>query len=315
MTDQEILLEVRELAKYFPVRKGFAGHKVADIKAIDGISFAVNKREILGLAGESGCGKTTAALCILQLRKPTAGEVCYKGVDLVTLKPEKMRSLRRELQLISATAQNSLNPRMRIGDIIAEPLLVHKLAGAEESKARVADLLSLVQIDPEMADNFPHEFNLDQRLRIEIARSMSLRPNFVICDDPGLDLGPEAQTRIIHLLKWFQSWLNLTYLFIAQDLGMARQICDRVMVMYAGKIMEVAVTEELFQNPLHPYTRTWLSTVQTSQGSVAWPAPPVASNGCRFYHRCGSALPICDNQDPELIDNGRGHFVACHRNS
>lgn len=320
MLDRTILIEVQDLSLYIPVRKGFTGRKVADVKLVDRVSFTIRKGEILGLAGERGCGKSTLGKCVLQLIKPTGGQVLYNGRDLCGLKPEKMRDLRRELQMVSENPSGSLNPRMRIGDIIAEPLLVHKMASVEESRQRAADLLSIMQIDPEKADRYPHEFNMEQKACIGIARSMSLRPALLVCDDPALGLDTPDQAQVLQLLKWFRNWLNSTYLYMSRDIQSMPRICDRIMVMSGGRIIEIASSTDLQQNPLHPYTRDLFSRapskaesedIQPSLKSPSGGGVPLA--GCRFQDRCEMASPVCHEKEPELHTVGNDHLVACHR--
>jgi oligopeptide transport system ATP-binding protein len=250
--------------------------------------------------------------------------VYFKGQDLGKLNSGKMRSARRDMQLIFEDPYYSLDPHMRVGDSIAEPLLVHKLAGDEERKQRVADLLMMVQLDPDMAMRYPHEFSAGQKQRIEIARALIMRPSFVVCDNPTSQLDVSVQAQIIDLLMWFRGWLKLTYLFIAHDLAIVRNICDRVMVMYAGKILEIGNKDELYNNPLHPYTRSLLSAVlvpdpeiESQRKSIVlpgeMPSPLYPPPGCRFHPRCFNTMDICKQQEPELKHVSGEHFVACHR--
>jgi oligopeptide transport system ATP-binding protein len=323
MKNQEVLVKVRDLYMHFPVKGGFLGRTVATIKAVDGISFDIYRGEVLGLVGESGCGKTTTGRCILQLYKPTRGKIYFQEKDLGSLKPEELRGLRKHMQLIFEDPYFSLNPRMRVGDIIAEPLLIHKIADEEECRERVEELLTMVQLEPEMADHYPHEFSAGQRQRIEIARALALRPMFVVCDNPVSQLDVSIQTQIISLLMWFKGWLNLTYLFIAHDLAVVKSICDRILVMYAGKVMELAPRNMLYTNPLHPYTRALLSAVPVPDPEIEekreiillpgeTPSPLNPPQGCRFQPRCKFADSTCKNTPPELKEIEKQHFVACH---
>ncbi len=324
MVSQEELIRVQNLHMYFHPKGGIRGHKSVNIKAVDGVSFSINRGEILGLVGESGCGKTTTGRCILRLYEPTEGKVYFKGQDLSKINSSALRSLRRDMQLIFEDPFYSLDPRMRVGDLLAEPLIIHKIARGEECKDRVAEQLLMVQLEPDMADRFPHEFSAGQRQRIEIARALIMRPSFVVCDNPTSQLDVSIQAQIIDLLMWFRGWLKLTYLFIAHDLAVIRNICDRVMVMYAGKIVEIANRDELYHDPLHPYTRALLSSVMIPDPEIEGrrkinvlrgdpPSPIDPPLGCRFRSRCEAALEICKNQEPELKHVNGEHFVACHR--
>lgn len=324
MENQEALIQVQNLHMHFPVRGGILNHTIGYIKAVDGVSFSIRKGEILGLVGESGCGKTTTGRCILRLYSPSKGKVLFRGKDLGTLNSAEMRNTRRDMQLIFEDPYYSLNPRMRVRDIIAEPLQIHKLADAGECKIRVEEQLMMVQIDPEMAERYPHEFSAGQRQRIEIARALIMRPSFVVCDNPTSQLDVSLQAQVLDLLMWFRSWLKLTYLFIAHDLMVVRNICDRVIVMYAGKVAELAEKDEIYRNPLHPYTRSLLSAVLAPDpeeesrkkrtllpGEAPSPLNPPA--GCRFHPRCPVAMEICREQEPDLKHIDGEHFVACHQ--
>lgn len=320
-----ILVEVKNLKMYFPVTKGIIRQrKIADVKAVDGVSFYIRKGETLGLVGESGCGKTTTGRCILQLYRPTAGEVIFDGKDLCQLQGESLRQMRRKMQLIFQDPYGSLNPRMTVGDIIGEPLRVHRLAKGREYQAQVAELLQSVGLNAAMAKRYPHEFSGGQRQRIGVARALAVRPALVVCDEPvsALDVSIQAQT--INLLEELQQQFNLTYLFIAHDLSVVRHISDRVAVMYLGKIVEIASRTDIYQNPVHPYTRALLSAVPIPDPAVEArrrriilegdvPSPLSPPPGCNFHPRCPEATGICREQPPVLRPLGNDHWVSCHR--
>lgn len=324
MTRDEPLVRVENLRMYFPVTAGVLRRKIADIKAVDGISFCINRGETLGLVGETACGKTTTARSILRLhKKVTAGKVFFDGTDLGKLSQRKMTTMRRHMQMMFENPYLALDPTMRVGDSIAEPLRVHNIAGGRERKELVAELLRMVELEPYMAQRYPDEFSGGQRQRIEIARAMALRPGFIVCDNPVAHLDVSIQAQVINMLMRLREELNLTYLFIAHDLALVRNISDRVAVMYAGKFMELAYTDELFDNPLSPYTRALLSAVLVPDPVVErrrkiillpgeLPSPITPPGGCRFHPRCSKATAICQEQEPELRDLGGGHLVACH---
>ena len=322
--DRDVLLEVKNLKMYFPLTSGLIRQKtVAHIKAVDDISFFVREGETLGLVGESGCGKTTTGRCILQLYHPTAGEILFDGQELTTLKSREMRQLRRQIQVIFQDPFSSLNPRMTAGNIIGEPLKVHKLVNGEaEYKERVAELLHNVGLNPYMADRFPHEFSGGQRQRIGVARALSVDPRFIVCDEPVSALDVSIQAQIINLLEELQDQFHLTYLFIAHDLSVVRHISDRVAVMYLGKIVEIADRNEIYLNPLHPYTQALLSAVPIPDpvidaqrerilltGEV--PSPLNPPSGCVFHPRCPFATEECSQITPELREVEPGHWAAC----
>ncbi|MDP3879296.1 MAG: ABC transporter ATP-binding protein [Dehalococcoidales bacterium] len=319
------LLEVDNLRMYFPVKSGPLRRKVADLKAVDGVSFHINRGETLGLVGESGCGKTTTGRSILRLYKITAGRVFYEGKDLARLSSGQMRKLRREMQIIFENPGSTLDPCMYVGDIVAEPMLLHNLASEQESREKVDELLRMVGIEPRMAVNrHPNEFSGGERQRIEIARVLSLQPDFIVLDNPVAQLDVSIQAQIVSMLMKLQTERNLTYLFIAHDLAVVRNISDRVMVMYSGKIMETADIEKLFVNPLHPYTQALLSAVLTPDPKaererkvIILPGEaPSAINppaGCRFHPRCDRVTDTCREQEPALESTGSQHWVACHR--
>jgi oligopeptide transport system ATP-binding protein len=317
------LIEVENLYMYFPVTAGVLQRRVADVKAVDGVSFYIRKGETLGLVGESGCGKTTTGRCILQLYEGIKGKVTFEGIELTKLKKEQMRRMRRNMQLIFQDPFASLDPRMTAGEIIGEPLKVHGLAKGKEYKDQVAELFRMVELEPYMQDRYPHEFSGGQRQRIGIARALAVRPKFVVCDEPVSALDVSIQAQIIILLERLRSELGLTYLFIAHDLSVVRNISDRVAVMYLGKVVEITNADELYANPLHPYTIALLSAVPIPdpkvdrgrqriilKGDVPSPINPPA--GCRFNPRCHMAVDICREKQPELRLLGNEHWVSCH---
>ncbi len=324
MARDDILVEVENLVMYFPVTAGILQRKIADVKAVDGVSFYIKRGETLGLVGESGCGKTTTGRCILQLYEPTGGKVFFEGTDLAKLKGREMRSMRRNMQLIFQDPYASLDPRMTAGDIAGEPLLVHNLVKGNEYKEQVAELFRMVELEPYMAERYPHEFSGGQRQRIGIARALAVRPGLIICDEPVSALDVSIQVQITQLLMRLQDELNLTFLFIAHDLPVVRYISDRVAVMYLGKIMEITSSDELYDNPLHPYTQALLSSIPLPDprvdrqrkriilaGDVPDPINP--PSGCHFHPRCHMVIDVCKEQEPELRNIGGEHWVACHR--
>ena len=322
----ETLLEVKDLKMYFPVTAGIIFQRlVAEIKAVDGVTFSIKKGETLGLVGESGCGKTTTGRCILQLYKPTSGDILLEGEHLSALSNKEMRAMRRRIQVIFQDPYGSLNPRMTCGDIVGEPLIVHKLTGGKgEYRDRVAELLQIVGLNPYMADRYPHEFSGGQRQRIGIARALSVNPEFIVCDEPVSALDVSIQAQVINLLEDLQDQFGLTYLFIAHDLSVVRHISDRIAVMYLGHIVEIADRIELYDNPLHPYTKALLSAVPIPDpvaeekreriiltGDVPSPMNPPA--GCVFHTRCPIAIEDCQLGVPELREINKDHWVACIR--
>ena len=322
----EVLLEVRNLKMYFPVTSGIIlARKVADVKAVDDVSFTISRGETLGLVGESGCGKTTTGRTVLQLYKPTSGEVIFEGQNLAELDKSEMRAMRRKMQLIFQDPYGSLNPRMSLGDIVGEPLTVHKLTNTKgEYRDRISELLLVVGLNPAMADRYPHEFSGGQRQRIGIARALAVSPTFIVCDEPVSALDVSIQAQVINLLEELQEQFGLTYLFIAHDLSVVRHISDRVAVMYLGHIVEVADRQELYDNPLHPYTKALLSAVPIPDpiieaqrerliltGDV--PSPMNPPEGCVFHPRCPIAIDDCKLEMPELREVTKDHWVACIR--
>jgi oligopeptide transport system ATP-binding protein len=323
-TENNVLLEVKNLKMYFPIKRGVFQRRVGDIKAVDDVSFFVRRGETFGLVGESGCGKTTVGRCILQLYRPTAGEVVFEGEDLTTLKGESLRRMRREMQMIFQDPYASLNPRMTVGSIIGEPLEVHGTAKGKAKRERVQELLKVVGLNPYFVNRYPHEFSGGQRQRIGVARALALNPSFIVADEPISALDVSIQAQIINMLEDLQSEMGLTFLFIAHDLSVVRHISDRIAVMYLGKIFEIADRDELYRNPLQPYTQALLSAVPIPDpvveetrkriilvGDVPSPAnPPV---GCNFVTRCPVKMDICEEQEPEFKEVSPDHWVACWR--
>jgi oligopeptide transport system ATP-binding protein len=324
MAEANILLRVENLVKHFPITQGIILQKqTGEIHAVDGVSFDVYQGETLGLVGESGCGKSTTGRTILQIFRPTSGSVVFDGVDLVNLKGRELRLMRRKMQMIFQDPYASLNPRMTVGEIVGEPLIIHKVARGSEIEDRVADLLEMVGLNPSFANRYPHEFSGGQRQRIGVARALALQPSFIVCDEPISALDVSIQAQVVNLLEDLQKQYNLTYLFIAHDLSMVRHISNRVAVMYLGIIVELASREELYLEPLHPYTQALLSAVPIPDpeadakreriiltGDVPSPVDP--PSGCRFRTRCPIAESICAERQPDFREMKTGHFVACH---
>ena len=323
MSNEETLLTVEELVMHFPIRRGVFQTVVGHVHAVDGISFEIKRGETLGLVGESGCGKSTTGRAILQLYRPTSGKVLFQGQNLVNLRGQKIRHMRRQMQMIFQDPYASLNPRMTVEQIIGEPLSVHKILRGSEVRDRVEYLLKLVRLNPAYIDRYPHEFSGGQRQRIGVARALALQPELIICDEPISALDVSVQAQVVNLLEDLQAEMNLTYLFIAHDLSMVRHISDRVAVMYLGVLAELAERDELYSNPLHPYTIALLSAVPIPspvieakrkriilKGDV--PSPVNPPTGCRFHTRCPLAEPICTEKRPEWREVRPKHFVACH---
>jgi len=329
----EVLLRIKELKMYFPITRGiiFQRH-VGDIKAVDGVSFDIKRGETLGLVGESGCGKSTTGRAILQLYQPTGGAVEFEGMDLTQLKGESLRKMRRRIQMIFQDPYASLNPRMTVGNIVGEPLEVHNILSGKARRERVKELLNIVGLNPYFINRYPHEFSAGQRQRIGVARALAVQPDFIVCDEPISALDVSIQAQVINLLEDLQAEFGLTYLFIAHDLAVVRHISDRIAVMYLGKIMELTDRKDLYQNPLHPYTRALLSAIPIPdpvaeeerekqrvilEGDVPSPAnPPV---GCNFCTRCPAKPRVmeeygidCAQVEPEFREVESGHWVACH---
>ncbi len=322
---RKVLVEVTDLKKHFPIKSGILFQReVAAVKAVDGVSFRIYEGETLGLVGESGCGKSTTGRTILQLYQPTSGSVKFEGQEITDLKGNALRRMRRKMQMVFQDPYASLNPRMSVGRIVAEPLVVHNIGTKKEREERVAELLELVGLNPYFVRRYPHEFSGGQRQRIGLARSLALNPKFIVADEPISALDVSIQAQVVNLLEKLQNELGLTYLFIAHDLSMVRHLCDRVAVMYLGKVVEIAESEELYTNPLHPYTQALLSAVpvpdpvveETRQriilkGDV--PSPINPPKGCNFNTRCPVSVDVCFDQDPELVEILPDHWVACHR--
>ncbi len=318
------LLEVKGLRMHFAVTEGIVTRRVVgEVKAVDGIDFSIRRGETLGLVGESGCGKTTTGRCILRLERPTAGAILYDGVDVAKLSRTEMVALRRRIQVIFQDPYSSLNPRMKVGEIIAEPMRVHGIERDANSRAaRVRELLSVCGLNPKFADRYPHEMSGGQRQRVGIARALALEPEFIVCDEAVSALDVSIQAQVVNLLEDLRGKFGLTYLFIAHDLSVVRHLCQRVAVMYLGRIVELADADELFDNPLHPYTQALLAAVpipdptveatrtfRPAKGEI--PSPINPPSGCVFHPRCPSAVETCKQARPELRELRPGHWVAC----
>jgi oligopeptide transport system ATP-binding protein len=315
------LVEVKNLKKHFPIRKGILSRIAGHVQAVDGVSFTIAESEILGLVGESGCGKTTAGRLIVKLIEPTAGEILFNGRDIAPVAGGELRALRRDMQIIFQDPYASLNPRMTIGEIIGEPMLIHGVAGGREIEDRVTHLLQTVGMEPFYRTRYPHEFSGGQRQRIGIARALALNPKLIVCDEPVSALDVSIQAQVINLLEDLQARFKLTYLFIAHDLSVVKHISNRVAVMYLGKIVETAWTQELFRQPLHPYTEALLSAVPIPDPTIKRkqivlkgdvPSPINPPSGCHFRTRCPYAEDVCSQEEPPLLELAPYHWVACH---
>lgn len=317
------LIEAKDLYKYFPIHAGLTSRHVADVRAVDGVSFTIQEGETLGLVGESGSGKTTIGRLLLRLLPVTKGEIEFEERNILTMNRGEIRRLRRSLQIIFQDPFASLNPRMSIGDIVAEPLRIHGIASGAEVDARVRELLSLVGLQPYHANRYPHEFSGGQRQRVGIARALAVQPRFIVCDEPVSALDVSIQAQVINLLEDLQAKFKLTYLFIAHDLSVVRHISTRVAVMYVGKIVELAYRDQLYENPLHPYTQALLSAIPIPDPVVEKrrkrivltgdiPSPVNPPPGCRFHTRCPLAFDRCRTEEPPLREYVPGHFAACH---
>jgi len=324
MEAREPLIRIEGLKKYFPVTRGVViSRKIADVKAVDDVSFTVFKGETLGLVGESGCGKSTTGRTIVQLYRPTAGRILYRDADLAGLSRKQMVRMRTRLQMIFQDPYASFNPRMTVGKIISEAMEYHRIVPKQQVGSRTEELLGLVGLKSHFVRQFPHEFSGGQRQRIGIARALAMNPEFIVCDEPISALDVSIQAQVVNLLGRLQEKLDLTYLFIAHDLSMVRHISDRVAVMYLGKIVELTDKREIYRSPQHPYTQALLSAVPIPdpdiesrrerivlKGDVPSPSsPPV---GCNFNTRCPKVMPICREQEPEFREIAPGHFCACH---
>jgi len=324
MAEQEVVLAVRDLRKYFPVKRGLLARVRAHVKAVDGVSFTIRKGEVFGLVGESGCGKTTTSRAILQLDPPTEGSVQLEGQELVGLRGEALRRMRTKMQIIFQNPYSSLNPRMTVGRMLVEPMLVHGIAkSSQEAQDRAAALLQMVGLNPYFVNRFPSEFSGGQRQRIGIARALSVNPSFVICDEPISSLDVSIQSQIVNLLRRLQRELDLTYLFISHDLSMVRYISNRMGVMYLGKIVELGDSKTVLRTPMHPYTQALWSALPIPdpeiearreriilEGDVPSPIDPPP--GCRFSTRCPRVMDLCREVEPALAECEAGRWVACH---
>jgi oligopeptide transport system ATP-binding protein len=321
--EQPPLVRVQDLKIYFPIRRGLLQLKVGDVKAVDGISFSIARGETLGLVGESGCGKTTTGRAILQVYPPSAGDIFFEETRLTGLSPKALRQTRRRMQMIFQDPYASMNQRMTVGKIVAEPLEIFGTLQGKEKRERVQELFNLVGLSPAFMDRYPHEFSGGQRQRVGIARALALEPEFLVCDEPIASLDVSIQAQVVNLLKDLQERMGLTYLFIAHDLSMVRHISNRVAVMYLGKIVELTDRLSLYRQPLHPYTQALLSAIPIPDPDVEeqrrriilegeLPSPANPPSGCRFHTRCPLAQPICSEKEPEFRAVAAGHAVACH---
>ena len=315
------LLEVRDLVKHFPVRRGLFGRARGQVRAVDGVSFEVGRGEVLGLVGESGCGKTTTGRCVLRLIEPSSGTIRFDGEDITRLPRRRLRPLRRRMQIVFQDPFSSLNPRLSVGSMLAEPLAIHGIARGAKARERVAELLELVGLAPDHARRYPHEFSGGQRQRLVVARALAVEPSLIVADEPVSALDVSIRAQILNLLRDLQRRLGLAYLFVAHDLAVVEHVSDRVAVMYLGRLVEVAGAADLYAAPRHPYTLSLLSAMPVPdpdavrrrvvlQGDVPSPVHPPA--GCRFHPRCPMARPRCSSEEPRLLEVQPGHLSACH---
>ncbi len=323
MTANGALVRAKGLYKYFPIRAGLTSRHVADVRAVDGVDFTIESGETLGLVGESGSGKTTVGRLLLRLLPATRGEILFEDKNVLGMKHGEIRRLRRSMQIIFQDPFASLNPRMTIREIVAEPLRIHGLAAGKEIEERVIELLRLVGLQPYHANRYPHEFSGGQRQRVGVARALAVNPKFIVCDEPVSALDVSIQAQVINLLEDLQATFRLTYLFIAHDLSVVRHIATRVAVMYVGKIVELAARDALYQNPLHPYTQALLSAIPIPDPAIEKrrrrivltgdiPSPVNPPSGCRFHTRCPVAFERCIREEPPLREYAPGHVAACH---
>ena len=317
------LVEVNSLKKYFPIRKGILQREVARVHAVDDITLAVIEGETIGLVGESGCGKSTLGRCIVRLLEPTAGDVVFQGRSIGKLSERALRPLRSEMQMVFQDPYASLNPRKRVGTIVSDPMRIHRIGGRGSRKQRVEELLKAVGLSPEHYNRFPHEFSGGQRQRIGVARALALRPKLIVADEPVSALDVSIQAQMINLHEELQDEFQLTYVFIAHDLGVVRHVSDRIAVMYLGKLVELSPAEELYERPIMPYTEALLSAVPIPDPDLSEqrerivlpgdvPSPIRPPSGCRFHPRCRYATKVCSEIEPPLTDYGNGHLAACH---
>ena len=321
--EEQILLEVKNLKKYFPVRKNFVLGETQYVQAVDDVSFFIRKGETLGLVGESGCGKSTTGRTIIRLYEPTEGEIIFNGAEIGLMSQKQLHPFRKRMQMIFQDPYASLNSRMTVGDIIGEAVDIHAIATGKERLEIIHELLARVGLNPDHAVRYPHEFSGGQRQRIGIARALAVKPEFIICDEPISALDVSIQAQVVNMLEDLQAEMGLTYLFIAHDLSMVRHISDRVGVMYLGKLVEIANSEELYEKPAHPYTQALLSSIPIPDPDISKarkrillegdvPSPINPPSGCRFRTRCKYAMPKCAEVEPLMKDVGAGHMAACH---
>ena len=322
-SDEAPLLEVRHVKKYFPIRRGLLQREVAHVHAVDDVTFTVQPGETLGLVGESGCGKSTLGRTLVRLLEPTDGDIIFQGTSIAHLGTRKLRPLRSEIQMVFQDPYASLNPRKRVGTIVSDPMRIHNLGSRSDQRRRVGEILETVGLSPEHYNRFPHEFSGGQRQRIGIARALALRPKLIIADEPVSALDVSIQSQMLNLLVDLQNDFQLTYLFIAHDLGVVRHVSNRIAVMYLGKIVELSPAEELYTRPIMPYTEALLSAVPIPDPDLAEkrerivlvgdvPSPINPPSGCRFHPRCRYATDICKQVEPPLVDYGNSHLAACH---